>query len=171
MLLTRRALALTLSQAAVTPFARAATSDISSPKGKTILTVSGRIGRTNRPGIAEFDRDMMEALGTSSFTTMTPWHDEPAIFEGVLMSRLMQAVAASGTLLTVRALNDYTTEIPISDFHEHAPIMAMRRNGAYMPPRDKGPLFIVYPFDSDPALQNRRYYSRSAWQVCQLVIS
>jgi hypothetical protein len=40
-----------------------------------------------------------------------------------------------------------------------------------MPVRDKGPLFIVYPYDSDTRLQSQTYYSRSAWQVCKLLVS
>jgi hypothetical protein len=44
----------------------------------------------------------------------------------------------------------------------------MKRNGEYMPVRDKGPLFVVYPFDSDPALRNQRYYGRCAWQLAQV---
>lgn len=32
-------------------------------------------------------------------------------------------------------------------------------NGQYMRIRDKGPLFIVYPYDSSAELQNQIYYS------------
>ncbi|MCC2664519.1 MAG: oxidoreductase, partial [Geminicoccaceae bacterium] len=42
-------------------------------------------------------------------------------------------------------------------------ILALKRDGAYMPVRDKGPLFIVYPYDSSPELKHQNYYSRSAW--------
>jgi hypothetical protein len=31
--------------------------------------------------------------------------------------------------------------------------------------REKGPLFMIYPFDSDAALRNPLYYSRSVWQL------
>ena len=31
--------------------------------------------------------------------------------------------------------------------------------------RDKGPLFVIYPFDEAPELNNETYYGRSAWQV------
>ncbi|SSM38352.1 oxidoreductase [Klebsiella pneumoniae] len=34
----------------------------------------------------------------------------------------------------------------------------------------KGPLFIVYPYDSSAELQNQIYYSRSAWQVSKMII-
>jgi hypothetical protein len=31
--------------------------------------------------------------------------------------------------------------------------------------RDKGPLFVIYPFDARPELRGAVYYSRSAWQL------
>lgn len=34
-----------------------------------------------------------------------------------------------------------------------------------MPVRDRGPLFVIYPFDSQSELRNAIYYSRSAWQL------
>jgi hypothetical protein len=39
-----------------------------------------------------------------------------------------------------------------------------------MPVRDKGPLFVIYPYDSRPELKSQLYYGRSAWQVSKLVI-
>src|SRR5687767_4813556 len=54
----------------------AAQGGLAQPSGEVILTVSGKISVTNRPpDTAVFDRDMLEALGTSSFTTTTPWFD------------------------------------------------------------------------------------------------
>ena len=50
------------------------------------------------------------------------------------------------------------------------PLMALKMNGEYMRVRDKGPLFIVYPYDSSTELQNQIYYSRSAWQVSKIII-
>jgi hypothetical protein len=39
-----------------------------------------------------------------------------------------------------------------------------------MPVRDKGPLFIIYPFDTDASLRSERYYSRAAWQLKSIEI-
>jgi hypothetical protein len=36
--------------------------------------------------------------------------------------------------------------------------------------REKGPLFIVYPYDSKPELQAQMYLDRSAWQLKSLTI-
>ncbi|MEC8574513.1 MAG: oxidoreductase, partial [Pseudomonadota bacterium] len=37
--------------------------------------------------------------------------------------------------------------------------------------RDKGPLWIVYPFDSDPAYQTEAIYSRSIWQLEEITVT
>jgi hypothetical protein len=42
---------------------------------------------------------------------------------------------------------------------------AAARRRTPMPVRDKGPLFVIYPFDAQPELRNAIYYSRSAWQL------
>jgi hypothetical protein len=140
------------------------------PSGKPILKISGAIGVHNVGQEAVFDRPMLEALGWSSFRTRTPWYDNPVMFEGVLMTTVLRTVAASGQSLVVTALNDYTTQIPISDFSRYGVLLALKRDGKYMPVSDKGPLFIVYPYDSDPELQRQTYYSRSAWQVAEMQV-
>jgi hypothetical protein len=147
---------------------RAAT--LAAPAGKPILEISGKISVFNDGATARFDRAMLEALGTTSFTTKTPWYTDPVTFEGVLMTVLLAAVGASGQQTTVVALNDYATEIPIADFEEFGVVLALKRDGVYMPVRDKGPLFIVYPYDSRSELRQQKYYSRSAWQVSQIIV-
>ena len=141
------------------------------PQGKVILTISGTIATTNAAAAAVFDLAMLEELGVKSFSTTTPWYNGAVSFEGVPMARLLDHVGAAGTKVTAQALNDYSTEIPQDDFRSFGAILALKRDGAYMPVRDKGPLFIVYPYDSDPALKHQRYYSRSAWQVARLVVT
>lgn len=150
--------------------ARPARAGLPLPAGKRILSVTGAISNTNDGDAAVFDRPMLEALGMDGFETTTPWYNGPVRFEGVRMQRLMQAVGASGEHVTAIALNDYTTNIPMSDFVRYGVLLAMKRDGADMPVRDKGPLFIVYPFDSMSELKSQQFYSRSAWQVAKLIV-
>ena len=168
-MITRRSIAGLLT--AIVGVRAACADPLPAPEGRVILTVSGRIGTFNDATNARFDRGMLEALGTSGFTTATPWYDRPVTFEGVLMARVMEVVRAMGDTVVCTALNDYETRIPISDFTKFNVLLAMKRDGEYMPIRDKGPLFIVYPYDSDPALQNQRYYGRSAWQLSRIAIA
>lgn len=156
--------------AGVTGARSAFAGSIEQPTGKVVLTMSGKIANTNKDGTAQFDVAMLEKMGLQSFSTATPWYDGKVKFEGVPMAKLMQTVGANGTSITVKALNDYATEIPMEDFTKYPVILALKRNDTYMPVRDKGPLFIVYPYDSDPDLKHQRFYSRSAWQVATITV-
>lgn len=144
--------------------------DLDHPKGTPILVVSGGIGSTNVGDTAVFDRDMLEALGTESIVTRTPWFDGETEFRGVRLDVLMDVVGAEGQSLTAVALNDYVTTIPMQDLSEFGVILALQKDGEYMSVRDKGPLFIIYPFDSNPDLQAQTYFARAAWQVAKLIV-
>ncbi len=172
-MITRRLACLISGAAAIAAFAPGAVSQrtLALPADKPVLTMSGKINVTNQPGVAVFDRAMLEQLGMVSFETMTPWYSVKVKFEGVPMKALLQAVGAAGQSMSVTALNDYKTVIPVEDFEKYNAILAIKRDGQYMPVSDKGPLFIVYPFDAHAELKNQKFYSRSAWQVAKIEIN
>ena len=144
--------------------------EFSKPAGKALLTLSGNIENTNEDGKAVFDIASLEKLGMVSFQTTSPWYNGRTTFTGIPLQKLMDYVGASGSVVKVTALNDYTTEIPLSDFKKYNVILALKINGEYMRIRDKGPLFVVYPYDSLPELNTQIYYSRSAWQISKMDI-
>lgn len=144
--------------------------ELPKPTGKVLLTLSGNIENTNEDGKAVFDVASLEKLGMVTFQTTSPWYNGRTTFTGISLQKLMDYVGAKGSLVKVTALNDYTTEIPLSDFKKYNVILAMKVNGEYMRIRDKGPLFVVYPYDSMPELNNQIFYSRSAWQVSRMSI-
>jgi hypothetical protein len=134
--------------------------------GDTILAVSGKVtGGEMNLTLAE-----IEALGSASIVTTTPWHDGPTTFEGVPMARFLDAVGARGTSAYVQALNDLSIDIPVSDLTRFDAILAFRTDGQYMEIADKGPLFIVFPFDDVEEVRNAQFYSRSVWQIHSIAI-
>ena len=141
-----------------------------SPTGKPILIVTGKIAVTNDGGKAVFDRQMIEGLGETGFSTSTPWYDGSHKFEGVPLAKLLDTVGSAGERLVVTALNDYVTEIPAADARKFGVILALKRDGQYMPVSDKGPIFIIYPFDDNFELKAQVYYKRSAWQVSRIEV-
>jgi hypothetical protein len=138
--------------------------------GKVILTISGKIADKNTATAAVFDRAMLEKLPQQNFSTMTPWDKKPIQFTGPLLRDVLAAVKASGTTLKAAAINDYMTSIPVEDAKKFDVIVAHKMNGADIPVKTKGPLFIVYPFDTKTELQSSVYYERSAWQLKSLSI-
>lgn len=144
--------------------------EIPSPTGDIILTVSGGIAHTNSGDTAQFDREMLEAMGLVDVVTATPWHDGRVTFSGVPLGEVLQTVGAEGETITAIALNDYEVEIPLSDAEDTGVILALKLGGEDLSVRDKGPIFVVYPYDSSDTLNSQTYFARSAWQVSRLVI-
>ena len=135
-----------------------------------ILTVIGRV-RTPNDGLrAQFDMAMLARLPQTSFTTSTPWYPQPRKFTGPLLRDVLAAAGAQGVQVRAFALNDYRVDIPFEDATRYDVIVARQLDGKPMAVRDKGPLFMVYPFDAQPDLRNAVYYSRSAWQLRTLEV-
>jgi hypothetical protein len=140
------------------------------PEGRAILTISGAITQVNVGSTAEFDMKMLEKLPQKTFSAQTPWYSTPVTFTGPLLRDVLAATGAKGTKIVATALNDYKTEIPFDDAAKFDVIVARLMNDKPMPIREKGPLFIVYPFDTKAELRTETYYNRSAWQLSGLKI-
>lgn len=121
-------------------------------------------------GSVTLDRNELEAIGLVSIKTSTPWNEGVVDFEGVPLKTLLEKANAVGETATVIALNDYSVDVPTADFEEFGTILAVKRNGEYMPVDDQGPFFVIYPFDSNPALQGQPYYGRAVWQVKEITV-
>lgn len=132
------------------------------------VVVSGVISGS-RSSVA-YPRDALEKMGLVSIKTSTPWNDGVVDFQGVPLDLLLKTAGVSGDTATVTALNDYSVDIPTSDFAKFGVILAVRRDGQYMPVDDQGPFFIIYPFDSDPILQGQPYHGRAVWQVKEISV-
>ena len=144
--------------------------DLGVARGEILLTVSGAIETTNADGIVQFDLEMLEALDATVIDTSTIWTDGTQSFQGVSLDVLVDRLGISASSLRATAINDYAVDIPISDAVLGGPIIAYKLNGDTLSVRDKGPLWIVYPYDSDASYRSEVIYSRSIWQLDRIVI-
>ena len=133
--------------------------------GPVVLTVSGKVHVPNRGQAADFDMAMLEKLPQAGFEARTPWYAQPRRFEGPLLRDVLAAAGARGTQLQLTSLNDYQVSMPMDDAMRYDVIVARLVDGQPMSVRDKGPLFVVYPFDQHAELRAAVYYSRCAWQL------
>lgn len=140
------------------------------PTGEVLLTVTGDIAATNAEEAALFDLAMLEGLGITTFETTTTWTEGPQVFDGVAVATLMAALGVEDGTLTATAINDYSVEMPVTEMLASDAIIAFRQNGAEMSVRDKGPLWIVYPYDSDPEYRSETTYARSIWQLNRIAV-
>ncbi len=141
------------------------------PKGPVILRVTGNLkSQSKNAREYEWDMSMLERLPQHTFTTLTPWSHDRVTFSGPLLRDVLDVMRAEGDVIKARALNDYVVSIPLQDAYKFDMIIAVRMNGAYMPVRQRGPLFVIYPFDSKPELSSSTYYERSIWQLSSMAI-
>ncbi len=129
-----------------------------------VLTLTGAIDSAP----VTLTRSDLKALPQHELRTSTTVTDGQPLFEGFLMRDLLAAHGANGTTVTATALNDYWIEIPLADFEKFDVIGALYMDGAALTPRDKGPVWIVYPRDAHRALQDIRYDMRWVWQLDRL---
>lgn len=149
-------------------------SDLPVPEDRILLEVTGKLAHGNISDavnpVAVLDRAMLEDLGRERIDTSTDWTDGTQSFEGPLVRDLLSRLGASGTTVMATAANDYSVEIPVSDFLRYPVILALEMNGKRLTLRDKGPIWIVYPRDDHPELNDPLINGRWIWQLKRLEI-
>lgn len=86
----------------------------------------------------------LEKLPTYSLTTTTPWRDEPAVFEGVLLSDILDKSGLNNSAnIMVTAENDFQTIISRDLIDSVQILVATRVNGQAHSRRIRGPIQFV----------------------------
>lgn len=147
-----------------------AEANLSKPAGEVILEISGNIKLTNVDDEAHFDRAMIEKLPSKTITTANHVLTKPTRYEGPALGDLLKQLGAEGETVTVTALDDYSAEIKRSDIDKYGVLLATHENGRMLTIDDRGPFFIVFPFDQYKELRKDLYYSISVWQVSTIEV-
>lgn len=118
--------------------------------------------------VYEFDRKALEDFPQKTIATKTPWTNGILDFSGPLLRDLLSSVDGSGSVLRCMALNEYSVDIPMDDILRYDVIIAMKKNGENMSTREKGPLWVIYPWSEKPELWKETFMSRSIWQLREI---
>lgn len=130
---------------------------------ETILTLTLPSGEAH--SLSRLD---LNNLQQTSFTTSTIWTDGEMRFSGVSLADLIEAYDITAQTVEAVALNNYAVTFPVEEALSANALLATQMNEKAMSVRDKGPVWIVFPFDSDASLRSEVYYSRSIWQLVGL---
>ena len=131
-----------------------------------LLTLDGNIEGGER-GFSDAD---LQALPQVEFETSTIWTEGTQRFSGPSLASLLEAAGAGEGDLTLMAINDYIVEMPRDVVEASAPIIATRIDGEPFSRRDKGPLWLVFPYDSDARFRAESVYAYSVWQLVGITI-
>ena len=149
----------------------AAAQQMAAPTGDVVLTISGAITAPNSDGVLALDMAQLQSLPQQEFSTTTIWTEGETTFRGVLLKDVLTAAGATGATLALTALNDYQIQMPTAEAGNEGPTIAYMMNGAEMPVRDKGPLWLVYPYDSNADFRTEQAYARSIWQLSRIEVT
>ena len=112
-----------------------------------------------------FTMAMLKALPETVYKTSTVWTEGLNEFKGARLVDLLAAIDARPKSVIAWAINDYMAEFdPTQDGWNEA-LIAYSVNGKPMPVREKGPLWIVFPYDESPKFRSDYIYSQSVWQL------
>ena len=140
------------------------------PTGEVILTIDGSLGADAPADGYSLDLAALQNLPAEEFTTATIWTEGDIKFTGVPIRVLLDAAGAKGDTVIAEALNGYSVEIPMSELEALVPIVAYHINGEVFSRRDKGPLWIVFPYDRDEKYKSEITYAFSIWQLHRLTV-
>ena len=136
------------------------------------LFFSGFSGAEDKPILTLKLGDKVIDLSYEDIFKFTPvehtmdniWVDKTTTYTGVKLSDIVQKYKITSEWLKLTAINDYVTKVPTTDADKGA-FIAYLSDGKQMKIRDKGPLWLLYPFGENKALDIDIYHDRSIWQL------
>jgi len=120
---------------------------------------------TNGDRTIEVTAEDFSKLAPTTFETTTIWTEGKVEFSGPTLKSILALADITDGVVSLTAINDYTIEIAVAEITDEAPIVANLMNGKPFSRRDKGPYWVVYPFDSDKKYQQENVYALSIWQL------
>ncbi|MGN8119155.1 molybdopterin-dependent oxidoreductase [Labrys sp. 22185] len=134
------------------------------------LTIGGNVSKPNNAKTKTYDftEDEFLKLGSREITTATPW-TRTSTFKGPLLTDIISQAGASGKVMHLRALNDFTADLDIEEAKKYGAIGAYSMNGERLQVKDFGPVWAMFPRDAYPdELNTPSAISKYVWQICRI---
>lgn len=116
----------------------------------------------------------LSALPQVTFETQTIWTALAHRFAGPTLVAVLDAAGieelTDESVISLHALNDYTAWLHSSLISDSAPIIANRIDDAPFSVRDKGPLWVIFPYDQSPDYQTEVIFGVSVWQSYEITV-
>ncbi len=132
------------------------------------LLIDGDIAAAG--GTMQLTDTALSALPQIEFATSTVWTTGEVRFSGPSLASVLQAAGAGPGDLMLHATNDYTVTMPRDMIEAEAPIIATRIAGQPISLRDKGPFWVVFPYDTQARFRSDLALMVSVWQLIKITV-
>jgi hypothetical protein len=117
----------------------------------------------------EITDDMLLQLEQQSFQTSSLWTEGRPSYSGPSLTSVLSMVGIhEQNSMTFVGANDYKVDISPALIDDTYPIIANRINGMPFSLREKGPLWVMYPFDKRKEYQTEPVYGAAVWQLVEI---
>ncbi len=135
------------------------------------IRVLGPAGEPENFREITFSINDLEKFPVISVRTETQWTNGVIHFQGPLMRDILASVGAVGDTILVTGLDGRSASIPREDIEKYDVIIACQVDGAYFGLRERGPLWIIYPWSTNPEIQSAVYYDRGIYHLNSLSVA
>ena len=131
-----------------------------------VLTLSGKVPG----GTVTLTRDEIAKLPQHELTEQPTSVPEALKFKGPLLADVLALAGATGSDITLSAVDDYKVDITGDDMKKFNPILAIEKDGVRMAPDDFGPFFVMWPFKEKPEIDIEAYQAKAIWSVVKIEV-
>ncbi len=107
-----------------------------------------------------------EAVGVTEIKTrLVGETDDMTSVRGARFSAILDHFGIKADMVRVTGLDEYSAELPVNELQRYPVILAYEIDGERLTVRSKGPVWVIYPFDDYPEIEDQVREARSVWQV------
>lgn len=108
------------------------------------------------------------SLPQQTFKTHHTWSKVADEFSGPLLADVLDQVCPKASKLKLKAINDYQVDLDFNKIKQYEPILAMSVNGERLTVRNKGPIWVMIPFDKYTSVPERSLDEALVWQLSSI---
>lgn len=117
-------------------------------------------------GRIQFTRADLLALEQKTIKTGNDYVDGTPVFRGPVAASVIGMIGNTGAKkVQLTSRNDYSVTLALDELTDYQAILALEMDGKALTRRDRGPIWLMYPMDAHPELQDPAFNSRLIWQV------
>lgn len=110
-----------------------------------------------------------EAVGITEITTRLVGETETrSHVRGPRFDAILSHFGVQGDMVRVSGVDKYAADLPVDELKRYPVLLAYEINGKRLTLRSKGPVWVVYPFDDHPEIEDQLREARSVWQVGEI---
>lgn len=144
---------------------------LSIPHGAAIAEASETLLTIHTPtGNVDFRLSDFDALPQQKFRTGTVWTESVSEYSGPALSDVLAMAGLDAKSLRMQAANDYSVIIEREIIEADFPVIVTRIDGNTFTLRDRGPLWLMYPYDDYLRFRSETIFAASIWQLTDIFI-